>query len=494
MKTTQIIIATLLFIFYCITTEAKDYNVKNFGAKGDGLTLDSPAIQSAINVCTENGGGRVIIPPGKYISSTIQLKNNVTLFIEKNAEILGITDPTQYKNVDPFVDGTGQSRGCALITAVDAKNIGLEGKGEINGRGTQLIMSDGKKMPSALRPFLLRIVRCEGVTIKDVFLKSSAAWTTHFFESRKILIEGIKIHSVGMGNNDGIDIDCSSDIIIKNCDIETGDDAVCFKTTASKLPCKNIQVSGMRLKSNHAGIKFGTESMAPFEDIKIKDCYIYDTRNGGIKILAVDGAKLRNVEISDIKMDNVRTAILMRLGARLKVYRKDLDEKQPIGCMENIVIKNVEAIIDRNTQHKYPSAILITGIPEHNITNVTLDNFTIWLAGGAPASETDIEIPEAIDAYPEISTFGPRMPSYLVWARHAKNLNIKNIKVTLEKPDMRPALFFEDINGIHLNAIQIPDTGNKEKQADIILNNCEGLSASSKLIKNIRIKTYEKRK
>ena len=125
-----------------------------------------------------------------------------------------------------------------------------------------------------------------------------------------------------MAHNDGIDIDGCQDVQIKDCDITSGDDALCFKTTSSKMACRDIVVSGMRLKSSQGAIKMGTESMAPFENIKISDCYIYETNNGGIKLLTVDGAHLRNVEISNIAMDEVKTPILIRLGSRLSVFQE----------------------------------------------------------------------------------------------------------------------------------------------------------------------------
>ncbi len=150
----------------------------------------------------------------------------------------------------------------------------------------------------------------------------AAAWTSHYFQCNRLHIEDVKITSYGVPHNDGMDIDGCKDVVITNCDIESGDDALCFKTTSSTMACRDITVSNMRLKSGHGAIKMGTESMAPFENIKISNCYIYNTNNGGIKLLTVDGAHLRNVEISDITMVDVKTPILLRLGSRLSVFRK----------------------------------------------------------------------------------------------------------------------------------------------------------------------------
>jgi len=336
------------FLVLYTASQATDFDVTKFGAVGDGKTLNTGFIQKAIDECNKSGGGKVIFPAGAYLSATIELKDNVTLHLNKDARLLGTTDIEQYRNLDPFTEGLGIDVGWALLVAVDAKNIGIEGEGAIDGQGSKLkaehILKDTRPEGQrwGRRPFLLRIVRCDGVKVKDITLNYAAAWTSHYFQSRNIEIENVKIVSIGVAHNDGIGIDGCQDVLIKNCDVVSGDDALVFKTTTSKMACKNIVVTGMKLKSSQAGIKMGTESMAPFEDIKISNCHIYDTKNGGIKLLTVDGAHLRNIEISDITMSEVRTPMLFRLGSRLNVFRKDQDTKQPTGSFENVVIRNVK--------------------------------------------------------------------------------------------------------------------------------------------------------
>ena len=429
---------------------AGDVDITKSGARGDGKTLNTVSIQKAIDKCAASGGGRVIFPPGNYVSGTIVLKDHVTLYLEKESRLLGSTDIANYINVDPFVEGLGTPVGWALVVAMDAKNVGIEGNGTIDGQGSALkaeqILNDhrpeGKRW--GRRPFLIRIIRCTGVTVKDVTLNYAAAWTSYYFHSDHILIKNVKIISVGVAHNDGIDIDGCQNVNIKNCDVVSGDDALVFKTTSSKMPCKNIEVSGMRLKSNQAGIKIGTESMANFEEINISDCYIYDTRNGGIKLLTVDGAHLRNIQVSNIKMVNVRTPMLFRLGSRLSVFRKDADSQQPTGTFENVVVKNVSAIASDSAQLKPPSGILITGVPGHYITGLTLENITIDLLGTGTFENASHQVPEAIDQYPEVKTFGPTIPAYGVWARHVKGLNLIHIKFNLKNNDLRPAFIIED--------------------------------------------------
>lgn len=494
MKTFKIILGLWMITGFTNFVNAADFNILKYGAVGDGATLSTVAIQKAIDACNQAGGGKVIFPEGKFLSGTIVMKDNVTIHFEKNAVLLGSTDLKDYRNLDPFTEGLGIDVGWALLVAVDVKNIRLEGAGTIDGQGSAIkakhILTDTRPEGQrwGLRPFLVRIVRCNGVTVNDVTLKYAGAWTSHYFQSRNLHIENVKIQSVGVAHNDGIGIDGCQDVVIKNCDVESGDDALVFKTTSSKMACKNIEVSGLRLKSHQAGIKMGTESMAAFENIRISKCHIYDTRNGGIKLLTVDGAHLRNVEISDITMEEVRTPMLFRLGSRLSVFRKNSDTKQSTGTFENVVIRNVKANAAANAQLMPPSGILITGVPGHYITNLTLENIEISLAGGGLAEHARQVVPEAIDQYPEVKTFGPRVPAYGVWARHVKGLKLKNIKFNLGSNDLRPALVCEDGTDIQVLDWKLPETTGAEaiirleNVQNAFLKNAGGKSGAKKFV------------
>jgi len=459
---------------------AADVNITAYGAMGNGTTLNTEAIRKAIDGCYKSGGGKVIVPAGVFLAGTIALNDNITLHLQKGAVLLGSTDLSDYKNLDPFVEGLGISVGWALVVAVDKKNIRIEGEGIIDGQGAKLkaqqILTDARPESQrwGRRPFLLRVVRCHNVSVQGVTLNYAAAWTSHYFQCRQVNIQNIKIVSRGVAHNDGMDIDGCQDVTIKNCNVVSGDDALCFKTTSAKMACRDIVISGLRLKSGQGAIKMGTESMAPFENIRISDCYIYDTANGGIKLLSVDGANIRNVEISDITMVNVKTPMLIRLGARLSVFRKDQDVQQPIGTLENVTIKNVKAKAADTAQLMPPSGILITGIPGHAIKGLTLENIEINLAGGGSNENARQAVPEAIDKYPEVKTFGPIIPAYGVWARHVEGLKLRNIKFTLSHNDLRPAFICEDGKNLELTACTIPETTGV--QAVIRLENVAGAS------------------
>lgn len=486
----------LFFLFVLANVKAADFDITKYGAIGDGTTLNSQAIQKAIDACYKSGGGKVIIPEGKFLSGTIAIKDNVTLYLQKDAVLLGSIDLKDYQNLDPFTEGLGIDVGWALLVAVDAKNIGIEGEGTIDGQGSAIkakhILTDtrpeGKRW--GLRPFLVRIVRCTGVTVKGVTLKYAGAWTSHYFQSKQILIENVKIQSVGVAHNDGIGIDGCQQVRIKDCDVVSGDDALVFKTTSSLMACKDIEVSGLRLKSSQAGIKIGTESIADFENIKITNCHIYDTKNGGIKLLTVDGAHIRNVLISDITMDEVRTPMLFRLGSRLNVFRKNTETKKPTGTFENVVIRNVKAKAADQAQLTPPSGILITGVPGHDITNLTLENIEITLAGGGTAEDARVAVPEAIDQYPEVKTFGPKIPAYGVWARHVKGLKLINVKFNLGSNDVRPALVCEDGKDVTVSNWNLPETKGAEaiiRLENVVSANVNGITVKGEAQALVRV-------
>jgi polygalacturonase len=257
-------IAFLFGMIWVNAAPAVEIDITRYGAVGDGKVLNTTAIQKAIDDCHQQGGGKVVFPAGTWLSGTIVLKDQVTLQLNKDARLLGSTNLNDYQNIDPFTEGLGIDVGWALVVAVGAKNIGLEGEGAIDGQGAKIkeiqIATDTRPESQrwGRRPFLVRIVRCENVTVKGITLNYAAAWTSHYFQSKQVRIENVKIVSHGVAHNDGIDIDGCQQVHIKDCDIVSGDDALCFKTTSSKMGCSDIEVTGMRLKRNPAAIKLVT--------------------------------------------------------------------------------------------------------------------------------------------------------------------------------------------------------------------------------------------
>ncbi len=436
-----------------------EWFVESYGAVSDGTTLNTQAIQAAIDACHIAGGGNVVLKSGVYSSGTVILKDNVTLEIRRGAVLRGTINPQDYTCVDRFVDAVNQARGECLVGAIDAKNVGICGNGTIDGQGAyfkyeltkdRLAQSGASeqdiKSYSAVRPFLLRFVRSEGVKVESVSLLNPAAWTFHLFQCRDVKVQGISIYAHCNSNNDGIDLDSCDGVEISDCDIDTGDDAMCFKTT-SPIACQNVEVKNCRLKSDWGAIKFGTESMGDFRNINVSSCEIYDTTGGGLKILSVDGANIDNVHINNITMESVDMPIFVRLGERLRTYRSA--EQQSVGSINNLYIQNIKATTRSCSESRVnpPSGIVVTGTPNHKINRLVMRNIDITLPGGGSEEDAQREVPEYEKEYPEFSFFGV-MPAYGMTARHIDSLQMKSITFHLSDEDKRPLTKFSDINYI----------------------------------------------
>ncbi|MEM6697397.1 MAG: glycosyl hydrolase family 28 protein [Bacteroidota bacterium] len=460
-------ILNLLFFSFLATFSfaqfnTKTWDIRDFGAVGDSKTLNTVAIQAAIDTCSKAGGGTVLLKDGTYLSGTILLKNKVKLLIEKEAKLLGSPNPADYKDIDPFVDATGQRRGKCLIGALEVEDISIEGQGIIDGQGKQFLQQNLLKTMKQLeldttkiknyasnRPFLLRFVRSSRISLKNIHLRQSAAWACHFYQCQNILIDSLNIYNHAHRNNDGIDLDSSSDAVIKNCTIDAGDDALCFKTT-SPMPTENIEVSFCKLKSDWGAIKFGTESMGDFRNIKITDCHLHDTRGGGIKVLSVDGANISDITLDRIKMDNVDMPIFIRLGERLRTYRAA--PKQVVGSIDSLRIRNVHASSRslENSRVQPPSGILITGTPNHKIGYLSLENISLQLAGGGKVEHRNKVVAEDEKRYPEFSLFEV-LPASTLYARHIKSLNISNLNSSFFEEDERTETLYLDVEEIKID-------------------------------------------
>ena len=419
------------------TAMAATVDVTQAGAVGDGATLNTAALQKAIDTCSAEGGGVLVFPAGRYLTGTIELKDGVTLRLDAEAVLLGSTNAADYRNVDPFMAGDGIPQGYALIVAVNAQRVGLEGTGTIDGQGAAV---KAAQAPYAVRPFLVRWIRCADITVRDVHLRNSGSWGMHFFQSRNATVERVTIRNRGLGNNDGLDIDSCETVRIRDCDIDSGDDAICLKATSAQ-PCRDILVTGCKLQTACNALKLGTESLGDYENIRISDCAVRDTGMAGIAIYSVDGAHTHDVTISDVTMDGINVPISIRLGARLKTFRAG-DQAKPPGTLRDVTIKNVRAgRVGR-------IGVLVNGIPGHNVENLTLENIAITLPGGGTAEDAPLPLPEKEAAYPEMNMFGKVLPAYGFYLRHVRGVTFKNVRTSLATPDARPEKIFIDVEGV----------------------------------------------
>lgn len=406
--------------------EGRIGTVFDFGARGDGITLDSLALQEAIDRCAADGGGTVCIPAGRYLCGSLFLKSNVTLHLAAGAVLLGSRDPDDYAApFSEFRDAVGVTRGSALINAYQQENIVIEGRGIIDGQGS------GWQNP---RPMLLRFVECRDLTVNNVTLKDSAAWVQHYLRCSDVRITGVRVKSHCNSNNDGINLDGCERVIVSDCNFSSGDDAFTLKCTSDQ-PCRDIVVTNCIFQSECNGIKFGTESIGGFENISISNCAVYDTRLGGITLATVDGAYLRNIVISNIAMRGAGTAIFMRLGSR-GYHLEPAIHPRPVGEMKGIVIRDVVATGIQGVG----SAIL--GLPDRPVEDVILENIFISAAGGGRLCAD--ELPELPDSYPEYTRWGV-FPAYGLYCRHVRGLVLRHIKLELAAVDERPAFAFESV-------------------------------------------------
>jgi polygalacturonase len=417
-------------------------DITQAGAAGNGTTLNTPAIQKAIDDLAAKGGGTLRFPAGRYLCGTVEIKSNVTLHLDENATLLGSTNPEDYQNLDPFMAGDGVPQGHAFVVARDADHVAIEGPGTIDGQGPAL---RAKQNPYKVRPFLIRFLRCTNVTVKDAHLTNPGAWTLNFFQTKTATLENLTIRTRGTGlsNNDGINIDSSEGFRIKNCDVNSGDDALVIKSTAREKPCRDIVASDCKLSSSTNAIKLGTESIGGFADISVSNCQVSNVGMAGIAVYTVDGGDLKNVTISDITMDRVAMPIAVRLGARLKTFREGEKARTAAGSLTDVTIKNVSA---RNIR---TIGVLISGIPGHRVENLTLDGITLELPGGGTAQNAQVQLAEKETAYPEYSMFGNTFPVYALYARHVDKLTLNNIQTTLSRPDARPATVFLDVENLN---------------------------------------------
>ena len=272
------------------------FDVFDFGAVGDGETLDTEAVQKAIDACTDAGGGVVYFQKGFYVIGSIFLRDNVTLDLSPEAVILGSTDIADYKGEW----GT-------LIGASGARNIRIVGAGKIDGQGAEF------PGDYTNRPRLMYFRDCLNCTIDGVTLRNAASWCVHTVQCDNLRLVNLNVFNRVRQNNDAFDIDSCQDVFVSNCNISSGDDAIALKNTI-KRPCRNIVVSNCVISSRWAAFRFGPESLGGFQNITVSNCVIYDTYGCGIKLQVNEGGVMENITFSNIVMENVTGADIPAAG------------------------------------------------------------------------------------------------------------------------------------------------------------------------------------
>ena len=436
-------------LFLCVgTIAATDYNVLQQGVVGDGKTLNTKSLQSAIDTLHAKGGGQLHFPAGRYLTGSLQLKSNVTLYLEKEAVLLGSTSPYDYPgfSTEKELKVNNDHFDQALIYAEGAENIGITGEGCIDGQGRELAL-----------------------TIDSLHVENRAYW-----------------------NNDGIDISDCKDVRISNCFINSADDGICLKSHNRGAWNDRVSISNCHIISSASAIKFGTESLGGFKNVTIDNIRIKDTFRSAIAIESVDGAEIENVQVSNVHAVNTGNAIFIRLGHR--------SGEQP-GYLRNVTIKDVYVEVpfgrpDINYDLRGPAVTFfhnpfpssISGIPGHDIENVKLENIEIVYPGRATRGMAYMsvsrlkDVPENEKGYPEFTMF-EELPSWGFYVRHVKGIQMHNVKLRLQEDDFRPAFVFDRVSDVRLSDISLPEN---KKSGQVVLRQTSLQSADNAVKEYVR--------
>jgi len=485
------------------TDAAAVRRITDYGAIPDGTTNNAAAIQAAIDAASSNGGGRVLIPAGRFLSGPIGMKSNVELHLEREAHLLGSPHRKDYGNGQPM----------ALIRAQDASGFSITGKGTIDGNGRALVadiiqlLKDGrlqdpewktKRPTEGSRANTILLQDCNNLTIRGVTIKDASAWTCKLERCRDLWIDSVHVEALAYWNNDGVDLDNCVNAKITHSVFNTADDAICLKSGDARGLCENILIEDCTARSSASAFKMGTASAGGFKNITVRGLRVYDTYRSAIALEAVDGGIIENIDISDVKGFNTGNALFIKLGKRNRDDRhsrvdgiriRDVHVEVPAGKpdagyeMEGPLLKyppgylppkdRIVSVSPSNHSTKQKDVILyphntipasITGLPGYPARNILLEDVEVVYAGGGLAERAFLPIDsmhivtEAANRYPEFSMFG-ELPVWGLYLRHAEGVTLKNVRLTLRQDDYRPALAADDVQGLTIDGLDVKGSG-----------------------------------
>ncbi|MDO5446484.1 MAG: right-handed parallel beta-helix repeat-containing protein [Prevotellaceae bacterium] len=455
----------MLIVLSCSACMADDFCVVKFGAKGDGKTNDTYAINSAIEASSAKGGGCVVIPKGVYLSHSIHLKSNITLQLDEGAIIKAapVTDSLAYdnpeQNTSTYQDFGHSHWQNSLIWGIGLHNVKITGKGMIDGTG---VLSRGGVRKGYTGPSIankaIALKDCKEIEISDLSFKSCGHFALLLTGVDDTLIDGLTIDT----NRDGIDIDCCQNVVVRNCKVNTlNDDAIVLKCSYAlgwAKPTENVLIEDCHVSGFDVGslidetyttntqkapdrdgptgrIKLGTESNGGFRDITIRNCTFEHCR--GLALESVDGAAMENINVSGIKMNDIcNSPIYIRLGSRMR----GPNTLSP-SVVRNISISDV-TVTDADCRY----ACLIAGEKGHPVKDVTLKNINIQYRGGITLNDyhnqrgTNPFFYHDGGNYPEPSAHGIQ-PAWGLSATYAEGIVLDNVKFELLSSDERPMIY-----------------------------------------------------
>ncbi|MGN0847533.1 MAG: prolyl oligopeptidase family serine peptidase [Kiritimatiellia bacterium] len=403
-------------------------------------------LQAAIDATSAAGGGTVVVPVGTWVTGGLALKDNVTLRVPKGATLLGATNRVDY------------TVGGALFTTRDAANVAIEGEGTIDGRGDFFpFTANGKRY----RPHLIDFFNCRNVRVEGLTLRQAGTWMLHPRKCDGVTIRGLRMFNHANQCGDGIDIS-SRNVLVENCEIDADDDAIVFKTMEPDIVVENVEVRNCRLASICNFIKFGTETHGVTRNVNVHDCELVPpmasavldwTKNtpgctnrltglAGLAFECVDGGRLENVTVRNVRGCGMHTPIFVRLGRRNEAKRGNE------SVLRDVLVENYEALAESRI------ACSITGVPGLRPRGITLRNVTLIQQGGGSAMDLLKEVPEKEKAYPECHMFNRQaLPAYGFYIRYADDVRFENVRLDYAaKTEVRPAFHLDDASNITWDA------------------------------------------
>lgn len=411
-----------------------------------GQPLATGAIQAAIDSLARQGGGTVILRQGDYVSGTLDLRSHIRLLIEAGARLLASVDLKDYPvrvARRPTVMDSNMGMNQSLIFAEGCTNVALGGAGMIDGRGSKANFPGLETIGATPgRPFLIRIIDCQQVHVHDLHLKDSPCWMQNYLNCDDLLIEGLRVQNQANFNNDGCDIDGCRRVIVRNCEINSEDDGLCFKGAAER-PTQDVLVENCRIYSTTNAVKLGTDSQSEFRNVLLRklqlggpaaDMPAINRRRAesGISWEIVDGGRAENIYAQDIRIERADSPLFLRLGDRGRVRPEEAKPKP--GTLRRIVYDRISGG-DNGARGSY-----FMGLPDKHIEDVALREVSLQVAATTKPVPAQQDIAPMRDTYPDAHMIPDGVPAYGLWARHIDGLTLTRVRFMPAGKDARPMI------------------------------------------------------
>ena len=446
---------------------ARVYNIRSYGAKGDGVTLDTGGLQAAIDACNRDGGGTVLVPAGTFLIGTVELKSYVTLHITAAGKLLGSGDGKHYHAVDAIPlrgDTTLEDGNWALLFAIKASKLTIEGPGTIDGQGAQFHSAVPRHpTPSGLggnrRPYHILCYRCEDLTVRDISLLDCAYHSVRVIESTRIHMDQIYIHNRVNGNNDGFHFISAEYATVSNCIVKSQDDACAMFGS-----CKFITITNSSFSTRWSVFRFGGGSA---ENITVSNCLLHEVYGCPIKFQVNSGSRHENISFSNLILDNVTGPIHVAAGPTPPgdtLSPRPAPAEQP-AIVRNISFSNIQGTVTTSpaqlteasvTSDYRPgerhSCITFNCVGGAVMENISLENVHLTFGGGGTAEDAARrDLPQIAGEY---FMMGP-MPAYGLYARNVHGITMQNMRFQVSTPDLRPALIFDHVEDAAINGFSV---------------------------------------